>query len=314
MKGALLAAAVVFANYATAPPAPTRAIALTFDDLPGVPASSLNDLQDWNRGFVAALGEAHAPAIGFVNEARIQVDGERDARAALLRLWLDAGLDLGNHTEAHLGLTDTPLAEYEDGVLRGEVVLRSMLEPLGRRPVFFRHPFTQTGPTAEIKDAFERFLRAHGYRIAPFTIEAADFMYAGLYEDATVAGDAAAARRLEDGYLAHNDAMLDFFERLARDEFGRDIPQVLLAHVNRLNAALLPRLLARLHGRGYRFVTLEEALRDPAYDTPDRYVGPNGPSWLHRWSVALGKPYRLRDEPDPPKDILDAWAKRKALR
>ena len=78
--------------------APHITAALTFDDLPGIPAGSLPELQEWNRRFVAALGEAHAPAIGFVNEARLQVEGERDARAALLRMLLDAGLDLGNHT------------------------------------------------------------------------------------------------------------------------------------------------------------------------------------------------------------------------
>ena len=204
--------------------------------------------------------------------------------------------------------------EYEDGVVRGDVVLQALLRPQGRRPVFFRHPFTQTGPTAEVKNAFERFLAAHGYRIAPFTVETADYMFAALYTDAVAAGDSTGARRLEDAYFAHTDAMFDFFERLARDEFGRDIPQVLLAHVNRLNAAVLPRLLARLRARGDRFVTLEEALRDPAYETPDRYVGPNGPSWLHRWSIALGKPMRLREEPDPQREILDAWNQRAARR
>jgi peptidoglycan/xylan/chitin deacetylase (PgdA/CDA1 family) len=311
---ALLAATLAFipGAPASAPAPAARAIALTFDDLPGVPAASLADLQDWNRRFVAALRQAHAPAIGFVNEARLQVDGERDARVALLRLWLDAGLDLGNHTEAHLGLTETPLAEYEDGVVRGEAVLRALLSPLGRRPIFFRHPFTQTGPTADIKDAFERFLSGRGYRIAPFTVEAADYMFAALYTDAAGSADAPRARDLEEAYLRHNDTMLDFFERLAHDEFGRDIPQILLAHVNRLNAAVLPRLLERLRARGYRFVTLEGALRDPAYDTPDRYVGPNGPSWLHRFSLALGKPMRLRDEPDPPAWVLEAYAARGA--
>jgi hypothetical protein len=37
--------------------------------------------------------------------------------------------------------------------------------------------------------------------------------------------------------------------------------------------------------RGYRWVTLGEAMKDPAYKTPDDFVGTNGPSWLHRWRV-----------------------------
>jgi len=307
-------AVALFLGMAAAVPAPAKPslkLALTFDDLPGADTTApLDELRDQNRRILAALKEAGATATGFVNEGRLQKDGERDARVALLAAWLDAGCDLGNHTERHLGLTATPLREYEDGVVRGEAVTRALLEARGRKVEYFRHPFTQTGPTPEIKDAFEAFLRERGYTIAPFTVEAADYLFAALDEAARSQGDAALSARLRAAYLEHNDVMFGWMERLARDEFGRDIPHVLLAHVNRLNADVLPDLLARLRKRGYEFVPLREALGDPAYATPDRYVGKNGPSWLHRWSIALGKPMRLRDEPDPPGWVLDAYEAR----
>jgi peptidoglycan/xylan/chitin deacetylase (PgdA/CDA1 family) len=307
---------VALAAAAAAPPAkPALKLALTFDDLPGADtAAPLEELRDQNRRILAALKEAGATATGFVNEGRLQKDGERDARVAILAAWLDAGCDLGNHTEAHLGLSTTPLRDYEDGVIRGEAVTRALLEARGRRPEYFRHPFTQTGPTREIKEAFETFLRDRGYTIAPFTIEAADYLVASLDEDARRAGDTARSARIRAAYLEHNEIMFDWFAKLARGEFGRDIPHVLLAHVNRLNADLLADLLARLRARGWTFVPLREALADPAYATPDRYVGKNGPSWLHRFSVALGQPMRLRDEPDPPQWILDAYEARSATK
>jgi peptidoglycan/xylan/chitin deacetylase (PgdA/CDA1 family) len=290
MRGALLAAA-----------AAARLMALTFDDLPGADTRApLAELQDQNRRMLAALHDAQAPAIGFVNEARVQVSGERDARVGILEAWLDAGCDLGNHTEAHLGLSTTPLREYEDGVLRGEAVTRALLEARGRKERYFRHPFTQTGPTKAVKESFEAFLADRGFTIAPFSIEAADYMFAALYADALAA-------RLRDSYLEHVDRVVDFMEGLAADEFGHAIPQILLAHVNRLNADVLPDLLKRLASRGYRFVTLDAALADPAWQTEDLYVGTNGPSWLHRFSVALGKPNRLVDEPDPPQWVLDGY-------
>jgi hypothetical protein len=59
--------------------------------------------------------------------------------------------------------------------------------------------------------------------------------------------------------------------------------------------------------RGYRFVTLDEALKGDAYRTPDGYVGRFGPSWLHRWRIALGKPDRLRDEGDPPAWVVETF-------
>jgi peptidoglycan/xylan/chitin deacetylase (PgdA/CDA1 family) len=308
---ALVTAAAPAPVKRPAPAATPRRLALTFDDLPGAEAKApLADLQAMNRRILEALHSSGATATGFVNEGRTQVDGERDARVALLRAWLDAGCDLGNHTERHLGLTETPLRDYEDGVVRGEAILRTLLESRGRAPVYFRHPFTQTGPTPEIKEAFERFLRERGYTIAPFTVEAADYLFSALYDQALAARDDARAGKIRQAYLDHNATMFAWFEGLARDEFGRDIPQVLLAHVNRLNADVLPDLLDRLRARGYAFVPLQEALADAAYDTPDRYVGKNGPSWLHRWSVALGKPMRLRDEPDPPQWALDDYAAR----
>ena len=65
--------------------------------------------------------------------------------------------------------------------------------------------------------------------------------------------------------------------------------------MNRLNADAMPELLRRLRMRGYIFVTLDSVMDDEAYATPDRFVGRYGPSWLHRWRVALGQPSRMAD-------------------
>lgn len=96
-------------------------------------------------------------------------------------------------------------------------------------------------------------------------------------------------------------------ERIALLERWLEIPQILLLHANEINADCLDEMLDRLEARGYAFVSLEEAVRDPAYRTPDEYVGRNGPSWLHRWRVTLGQPSRLRDEPDLPDWALRAY-------
>jgi hypothetical protein len=74
-------------------------------------------------------------------------------------------------------------------------------------------------------------------------------------------------------------------------------------------------IIERLGKRGYQFISLDEALRDAAYLTPDEFVGPMGPSWLHRWSLNKGIPMKeingkwfpatLLEEPDPPKFILE---------
>ena len=78
--------------------------------------------------------------------------------------------------------------------------------------------------------------------------------------DAALAGDDTRAEETLAAYLAHQDAMLAFCEALAFETFGRDIPQILLAHVNRLNADAMPELLRRLRTRGYIFVTLDSVM------------------------------------------------------
>jgi hypothetical protein len=66
----------------------------------------------------------------------------------------------------------------------------------------------------------------------------------------------------------------------------------------------MPEYLGRLRRRGYSFVTLESAMEDESYRTPDRFVGRFGPSWIHRWRVALDKPSRVKEEPDPPAWVM----------
>jgi hypothetical protein len=149
-----------------------------------------------------------------------------------------------------------------------------------------------------------------GYRIAPFTVEHRDYLFNALYVAARAQGDSVRMGRIGDAYLAQLDTAFAFAEELSRDTFGRDVAQVFLIHANDINADYLSEMLARLSRRGYRFVTLQETLADPAYATPDEYVGPTGISWLHRWRVTLGLRERWREEPDPPAWVLKAYRNR----
>jgi hypothetical protein len=47
-------------------------------------------------------------------------------------------------------------------------------------------------------------------------------------------------------------------------------------------------------------------MRDPAYARVDGYTGRFGPSWLHRWAMAEGKPKAFyAGEPEVPRWVLD---------
>ena len=292
---------------------PSRQLALTIDDLPGAfPGGSsgdINELRAITWGMLEPLRSHRVPAMAFVNESKLYVPGELDTRIDELRKWRDAGIELGNHGYAHMRFQDTPLSTYEDDVIRGEVITGRLLRERSQTERYFRYPFNSTGPTREARDAFQQFLHDRGYSIAPFTIEHADYIFNEVYGHAHQSRDSELTQRVRQAYLDYLDVAFDYFEPLAHDMFGRDIPQIFLIHANDLNADVLDAMLTKLEKRGYKFVSLEQALRDPAYQSKDDYVGPAGISWLDRWKVARGMNLNIEAEPDPPRWVLEAYRK-----
>ena len=284
-----------------------RSIALTFDDLPASQAADdVARVTRLNSTIVSALQSAQAPAVGFVNEGKLTTDGRRQGQIDALSVWTRAGMPLGNHTRSHWDVNDTPIEKYERDILDGEPVTAGLRVRASMTEKWFRHPFTHTGPTKEIKDRLNTFLARHGYTVAPFTVEHVDYLFSARYRSARLGKDDALAKKIGQAYLAHLDTMLEFFEGLSRETFGRATS----AHPRqRLNADYLPAMLDGMKARGYAFVSLREAMQDAAYRTEDDYVGRAGPSWLHRWRIAKGLPSRLAAEPDPPKWISEPGAR-----
>ncbi len=69
---------------------------------------------------------------------------------------------------------------------------------------------------------------------------------------------------------------------------------------------MLDTLLSRLEFRGYRFITLETAMADAAYLTPDTTVSAYGPTWLWRWARTLNVRLDAKEDPEVPAWVLDA--------
>lgn len=288
-------------------PAPKR-ISITIDDLPFADrTASFAQVRRSNATILHSLRRHRVKAVGFVNEDRLADTGRPTQGIRLLEQWLDAGMELGNHNYGHVGFHDTPLQAYQEAVLRGERETKRLVSRRGQKLRYYRHPFTQTGPDAASKAAFERFLAERGYAVAPFTIEHDDYMFSAVYDDALRRGDNEEAARLRVAYLAHLDDALSAFETMSGELFGRQISHVLLIHTNRLNADTLDQTLERLRARGYTFTTLEQALLDPAYASPDGYIGSAGPSWLLRWARGLRKRTSVGGQPDPESWIQDRY-------
>lgn len=78
-----------------------RSVAVTFDDLPAT-HGGLADYEYVTENLLVKLKAARVPTIGFVNERKLFAAGEIDRRTALLKRWLDAAHELGNHTYSHI--------------------------------------------------------------------------------------------------------------------------------------------------------------------------------------------------------------------
>lgn len=285
--------------------APRRLVAITFDDLPAA-GRSRNYSTDAIKGMTSKLLQTFyshkIPVVGFVNEKGLyQKTGEVDERIAVLQMWLDAGQELGNHTFSHLSFNTTPLADYEEDVIRGETVTKILLKQKGMKLRYFRYPFFFTGPTLETKRAFEMFLTRRGYTNAPATIDNQDYLFADVYAKAMEKGDNVTMKRVADAYVLYMEKMMEFYEKLSVDVFGREIPQIFYIHANPINADHFEDIAQMLEGRGYSFVSLEQVLQDKAYSHPDNYAGSKGISWLQRWAITEGKGFRT--EPDVPEFV-----------
>ncbi|MBV9508869.1 MAG: polysaccharide deacetylase family protein [Caulobacteraceae bacterium] len=285
--------------------APARAepVALTFDDLPALSFSPSTDYWEAStKSLLAGLVRRRIPATGFVTESKLEgPDAAR--RVRLLIDWLDAGMDLGNHGYSHESLNKTPLDDYIADTARGELVTRGLLADRGRRPRWFRYPYLETGTAPEVRARFEGWLAAHGYRVAPVTMENSDWLFAVPYDDAVMRGDAAAAARIKRSYLDYTAAVTPWYRQAALQLLGRRPAFVFLLHATRLNADSLNGLVAILKANHLHPVSLDRAMADPAYRIPDTYVGPDGDEWLSRWAMTLGKELPWASFPSPPDDI-----------
>lgn len=301
----LLAAAAGWANAARAE---SGTVALTFDDLPALTlVADQAYVNRLNALILRALRRHHMRAIGFVNEGKLD-DLDRAQQIEVLRLWLRSGMELGNHTYSHESPESLGVNAYIADIERGEHVTRKLLARRKLRLQWFRHPYLRTGSSLAVKNKIDRWLAAHGYRVAPVTLDCWDWMFAEPYDDAIRRHDRPRQAAIIAEYLAHTGRIIRWHQHAAQILFGRQIPFVILLHATRLNADAFGGLAGTLLANGLRVVTLEQAMRDRAYQTPDRYIGPIGAGWLKRWSIALGK--RLPNDgvpPLPPAHILSEY-------
>jgi len=301
----LLTAFVLFVSpFLHAQSPPQREIAITIDDLPAANSNMPGgEIVEMTSKLLGILRDQKIPAVGFANERKLYKFGEVDERIKALSMWPEYGFELGNHTFHHTSLNRVTLQEWEEEVVRGETVTSMLLAQHNMKMRYFRHPYLDTGRDLETRRQAEAFLVSRGYRIAPVTMDAWDWMYAGVYEDARKRGDTALQQQLVSSYLSYTGQVFDYYEKLSKNLLGYEPKQIILLHGNWLEADHIGELLDLLRKRGYQFVTLQDALSDAAYSMPDDYIGEEGTNWIDHWAITRGQP--PRNTPQFPQWVID---------
>jgi peptidoglycan/xylan/chitin deacetylase (PgdA/CDA1 family) len=287
----------------------TKQVCFTIDDLPTVTYGITDSLyqEQLTRDLVTKLNAAKIPATAFVNEIKLHRGGELSKfQVKLLQLWLDHGLELGNHSYSHFDYNNTTFDRYTKDIVKGEQITSELMTKKNLKLKYFRHPFLHVGQTKPRADSLQQFLLNRGYTVAPVTLDNEEYVFALAYHRAKAKKDEQLASHIGTDYIAYMEQKLHYFERGSSTLFGRDIKHILLIHANALNAEYMDELAAMFVKNGYRFVTLEEALTDPAYQHEVNVFGKWGISWIDRWALSEKRTKDFfKDEPATPQYVAD---------
>jgi peptidoglycan/xylan/chitin deacetylase (PgdA/CDA1 family) len=284
-------------------------VCFTFDDLPvAVLSFRSNEFQKTvTTKLLSALNKHKIPAIGFVNEKKLFDSNQPDTpKINLLKMWLDSGMDLGNHTFSHMDYHKVNSKKYFDDILKGEKLTKPLIAGYGKSIRYFRHPFLHAGESKEKADSLNNFLKSTGYSVAPVTIDNSDWIFSMAYDSAMVKKDTALMKSIGTTYIDYMERKLKYFEKQSNKLFDRNIRQILLIHANAINADYLNELAVMYEQNNYEFISLSQTLEDKAYLTNITVFNRNwGISWLDRWALSQGKKGEFfKGEPLTPDYIM----------
>ncbi len=239
---------------------PIREIAITLDDLPLVGSTGHNEAalrREHDRFYriIDTLVENQVPATGFVIAGSIG-----KGQWEFLEAFHDAGFTIGNHTYSHANLNSMSSEKYIENVARADKILN----PLMSHPRYFRYPYLAEG-RGEKKARVQQYLTEHDYVIAPVTIDTKDFRFNSQLYRVAYRARPKYLPKLKKQYLNYIWKQTLRAEKRAK---GKPVKHILLLHANLLNSHFLGDIIKMYREHGYKFITLEEALKEPATSIP----------------------------------------------
>lgn len=282
-----------------------RSVAITIDD---VPNTRLFEASNFSSLLQKKLDSLHIPVAIFINEVNLGQPKVLERNKNLLKSWLGKDyITAGNHGFAHKNYVDVGFESFKEDVLKGEIVTKELLKQRHKELKYFRFPFNGAGNDSLEQVKALQFLKEKKYISTPYTVESEDWLHAILYDKALAEGDTKKASWIGSQYVDFTLKLFAYFDTLSSKLYNRSIIQIYLCHDNKLNADYLPIIVNQLKNRKYKFVSLDEAMKDPVYKSPLHYYGKNGFSWVYRWIPDVEMRKRLMKEEPSNEKIQKAF-------
>jgi peptidoglycan-N-acetylglucosamine deacetylase len=275
-----------------APPTFAQQVALTVDDLPSHgPMPQGMTRADIARSVIRTLRYANAPKVyGFVNGDKLRAEPDS---MEVLKLWINAGFPLGNHTFTHMNLSTSPADAFLADIQANEPLL-AKLTPADDWH-WLRYPFLHEGDTLEKRRQVRAVLNQRKYRIAQVTLNFDDYGWNAPYARCADKHDARSIEDLKAGYLKAAAEGIRVGQAMSQSLFGRDIKHVMLLHIGCFETVMLPKLMDLLKQKGFRLIALDDAESDPAYLSDPDLAFPGGGTLLELMMSAKKIPYSVQE-------------------
>jgi len=201
---------------------------------------------------------------------------------AIQEEWLRSGNLIGSMTFAGRSLKKGSAQDFIGTLTRNEQALAPLWSKFERKQKYFRYPALKLGVDEQRPREIRAFLKQNAYIEVPATIDSRDDYFSQPYCAALARGDKVCANFISATFKSF---MLDKTRKAraaARKIAGRDVKQILMIQANQLTSDLLDELLHWYKAMGIRFISVDEALRDPFYATDDVTTTANQINWETR--------------------------------
>ncbi len=275
-------------------------IAITIDD---VPNTRKFQLDNYRSILLEKLDSLNIPIAIFVNEGFVAKTDSFHKNLDLLTSWVSKDYTtIGNHTHSHSRYSEVGFDAFKTDIEKGEVLLKELTNKHGKTLKHFRFPYNDLGIDSIQHTLIDRALRKKNYMSTPFTIESSDWMFNYIYEYYLSSSDLEKAKEIGQLYVDKTIDYIHFFDSLSYAKYGRKVNQIYLCHDNYLNADYLTTIIDQLKKESFNFISIDEAIQDPAYDQEYKYYKKWGVSWFYRWMSSQKERVKwMKIEPDISK-------------